>query len=441
MLLIPAFLRTPPAIPYQGEPASHHAQFQYWRYRILGSMTGGYAIFYFCRKNLSAAFPVFSEATGITKTDMGLILAAHGLVYGLSKFSSGMLADKSNGRYFMALGLAMSALMNIGFGLAHLQWVFGLFWILNGLFQGAGVPPCARLLTQWFHKRESGFAWGIWNASHQIGGACILVLAAYLAQNYGWQSAFLVPAGIALTVAGLLMFLLRDGPESLGLPSIFEIKGEQEPASQTGSTENIWQVLVRYVIKHPVIWVVCFANLFVYIVRIGFLDWGVTFLKQGRGLELQTASYLVAVFEVAGLLGAFASGWISDRFSRGRRGPTAIVFMALLVLSLAIFWQLPVSNLWLLGALMFLIGFFVYGPQMLVAVVAARVAGRQGAGTAVGMTGLFGYLGYILSVMISGIIADSVYKWDGAFLFFLVAGGIGLLLFFVAARFWEREQA
>lgn len=91
-------------------------RFQYWQTRtILATMTG-YALFYFVRKNFSLAMPGMEVELGITKTSLGLFLTLNGLIYGLSRFCHGLLADRLNARYFMATGLALCALANFVFG-------------------------------------------------------------------------------------------------------------------------------------------------------------------------------------------------------------------------------------------------------------------------------------------------------------------------------------
>src|SRR3989339_882966 len=76
-------------------------RYKYWRTRVLYSTIVGYALFYFVRKNLSIAMPAIEADLGITKTDLGLFLTLHGVLYGVSKFANGFLADRANPRYFM----------------------------------------------------------------------------------------------------------------------------------------------------------------------------------------------------------------------------------------------------------------------------------------------------------------------------------------------------
>src|SRR4051812_14708904 len=154
------------------QPATHvEARYRHYRPRILFWSLAGYAIFYFVRKNLPIAMPVMEEKLGITKVSLGLFLTLHGVLYGVSKFIHGFVGDRVNARWFMVIGLFLSAIMNVCFGLGHAVITLGIFWLLNGWFQGMGFPPCARLLTHWFSPRELATKMSIWNMSHGLGAA------------------------------------------------------------------------------------------------------------------------------------------------------------------------------------------------------------------------------------------------------------------------------
>src|SRR4051812_40773417 len=107
----------PSAHPLQ-DPAQIKRKYLHWRIRMLSGLFLGYAVFYFVRVNLSVASPKMIEELGISKTDLGWIFSALSMTYGLSKFLSGIMADRSNIRYFMAIGLFFSAICNIFFGLS-----------------------------------------------------------------------------------------------------------------------------------------------------------------------------------------------------------------------------------------------------------------------------------------------------------------------------------
>ena len=118
-------------------------EFSYWQRRILIAAIVGYALYYFVRKNLSVAMPVMEQELGISKSQLGLFLTAHGLLYGVSKFVNGIIGDRVNARWFMPLGLVICGVINMLFGLSTSVLAFGLLWAANGWFQGIGFPPCA----------------------------------------------------------------------------------------------------------------------------------------------------------------------------------------------------------------------------------------------------------------------------------------------------------
>lgn len=411
-------------------------KYTHLRRQMMVSMLIGYAAFYLVRKNFSMAMPSFLGELNYTKTDLGIILSLFSILYGVGKFLNGMLADRSNPRFFMALGLFAAAIMNLFFGLSSGLWTLGIFWLLNAWFQSMGWPPCARMLTHWYAPKELGTMWGIWNSSHQVGGAAILILAGYLIPNYGWRSAFFIPAIIAILAALYLVATLRDTPQSQGLPSIEEYKGEVLHHVEE-KEENLREILKNHILTNKMLWIVCLANMFVYIVRIGVLDWAPTFLVEAKNSSLEGAGWKVASFEISGIVGALAAGILSDKVFKGRRGPANVFFMIAVTICLILFWQVPPGYAWLDAFALFLVGFFIYGPQMLVGVAAADYASKHAAATATGLTGTFGYIGSAICGVGTGLIVDR-WGWDGGFAFFITCAVLGTLLF---ALTWSKRSA
>lgn len=413
-----------PAIPpaYHGEEEIADG-YRQWRRRILVATMIGYAVYYFVRKNLSFAMPAMQEEMGISKTDLGIFLTMHGLVYGVSRFVNGALADRSNARAMMAVGLFLSALMNIGFGLGSSVMTLGVFWVLNGWVQGMGFPPCARLMTHWFPPAVLASRMSVWNTSHSIGAGLTAVLCGYLA-SLGWRWCFLVPAVIALFGAVYLWMVLRDTPPSVGLP---EVAGTEvtENASQSQESKSF---LRRKVFGNPFIWIFALANFFVYIVRYGILDWGPTMLKEAKGYDISHAAGMVAAFEISGVVGMLLAGWLTDRVFGGRGGRVCLFCMILAGVSLWSFWNLPAE----LGALSIVSlcagGFFIYGPQALIGIAVANLATKRAAATAAGFTGIFGYASTVVSGWGMGLVVETA-GWNGGILLILGASAIGSLLF------------
>ncbi len=426
-----------PQIPPHA-PAEVDRLYRYWRVRVMYAMTTGYALYYFTRKNISMAAKPITDEFGFTNTQWGLVLSVATIVYALSKFLSGIIGDRANPRWLMAGGLALSALVNVAFGFGAGLTSFIVLWALNNLFQGAGSPPCFRLLTHWFSPKEIGRAWGVWNASHQIGGAVIAVWAGWLVSHYGWRAAFWAPAALCFVGAFWLFNRLTDSPEKLGLPpvEVYREGAAASPAGHAGDDGSFWGIFREHILGNPWVWVVSVANFFVYVVRIGILDWAPKYLVEAKHFSLKDAGFALSAFELAGIFGAYAAGWISDRLG-GRRGPVSVYFMILLVAAVGVLFFVPPGERLFMAGVFTAIGFFVYGPQMLIAVAAADFASKVAASSAVGLTGLLGYLGATLCGVGTGVLVDR-FGWDGALWLYGVSAVIGAGLL---ATTWTKTAA
>jgi len=423
-----ARLDLPPVSDAIRDPAEIDRMYRYWRLRVMYSMTTGYALYYLVRKNLSMAAKSIMDEFGFSNTQWGLVLSCATVVYALSKFLSGIIGDRANPRYLMAGGLLLSALVNLFFGFAAGLGSFVVLWAFNNLFQGAGSPPCFRLLTHWFSPNEIGRAWGIWNASHQIGGALIAIGAGYLVTHHGWRAAFWTPAVICIIGAFWLLNRLTDSPESLGLPAVEVYReGAQSVASVSSVGRGpFWGIFQEHILTNKWVWIVSFANFFIYVVRIGLLDWAPKYLVEAKGFSLKDAGVSLSVFEIAGIFGAYAAGWISDKLG-GRRGPVSVFFMVLLLVAVIQMFFVPAGQRVTMALLFGAMGFFVYGPQMLVAVAAADFATKVASSSAVGLTGLLGYLGASVCGVGTGLLVDA-YGWNGAIWLYAVSALIGGVL-------------
>src|SRR5438309_8383972 len=105
----------PPVTPIT-DPQVIDREYRRWRLRVMYSMTTGYALFYFVRKNMSMATKAITDEFHFTNTQWGAVLSSATIVYAFSKFLSGVVGDRANPRYLLAFGLLLSALVNLVFG-------------------------------------------------------------------------------------------------------------------------------------------------------------------------------------------------------------------------------------------------------------------------------------------------------------------------------------
>ena len=403
--------------------------YRYWRLRTFFGIYVGYAFYYFSRKSFSFAMPAMQEALGMNKFELGLLGSVLYVSYGFSKFLSGMLGDKSNPRYFMSIGLILTGIFNLCFGLSSAWWAFAVFWGLNGCFQGWGPASCAKLLTHWYSQSERGRWWGFWNTSLNVGGILITYLVSSCVYYLGWRSALYIPGVLCILIGFFIMNRLRDTPQSLGLPPIEKFRNDY-PKAQAASEKgefSVKEILLKYVIRNRLMWILGGAYFFIYVIRTGINDWSMFYLIETKGYTHLQAGVCVSWFEIGGALGGLAAGWISDSVFKSRRAPANILF-TLGIFGLLFAFRLFISPFQILDiCFIFLFGFFIFGPQMLIGVAAAELSHKRAAATANGFVGSFAYLGAAFAGGPLGAITK-YWGWNGFFIALISCALVAILL-------------
>lgn len=435
------FLRPAPHI--EPLPADQvDATYKRLRIQVFMGIFLGYAAYYLTRKVFSIAMPYLSEQ-GFSMTELGFALSAISVSYGISKFVSAWISDRSNARVFLPLGLTLSAIICLLMGIfpvfTSTVTIMFVMLFLNGWFQGMGWPPSGRILVHWFSVSERGTATSIWNCAHNVGGGLMAPLAVagagmFAAIGFGvgdYGGVFILPALVAILVAVVAYLLMRDTPQSCGLPPI-EVWRDDYPTKEKKTFEReltVKEILFKYVLNNKWVWIIAFANIFVYVVRYGVSDWAPTFLSQEKGFDMSQSGWAYFLYEWAGIPGTLLCGWISDKVFKGRRGPAGVVFMIGVTIAVLAYWFNPPGNPTIDMICLIAIGFLIYGPVMLIGLQALESVPKKAAGTAAGLTGLFGYLGgSVAASALMGILIDN-YGWNAGFTMMVAGCIISTILF------------
>ena len=408
-----------PAKPIERIPKEKiSAAYKKYRIQVFISIYFGYLLYYFVRSNFVFAKDYLLEL-GFSKTQVGFVASALGFAYGISKFVMGNVSDRSNARYFLAIGLILSGIVNLFLpNTSNVILMFTLMF-LNGWFQGMGWPPCGRIMTHWFSDKERGVKMAIWNTAHNLGGGLIASGALCGVSLFSsWKGIFYLPAIIAIVGGFIYIILARDTPQSVGLPPIEEFKNDypevQKSLKNAEAEMSGKEILFKYVLNNKFLWCIAIANIFVYLVRYGVINWAPTYLKEMRGFSIHESSVAFALFEYAAIPGTIIIGWISDHIFHGRRAPIGIICMIGVAIATIIYWQS--TNPFSINCALASIGALIYGPVMLIGVSALDLVPKKAAGTAAGFTGLFGYMGgQVLAEVATGAVVDK-FSWDGGFI-------------------------
>ena len=309
---------------------------------------------------------------------------------------------------------------------------------LIGWFQGMGWPPSGRVMTHWFSQHERGTKMSIWNVAHNVGGALIGPMAAVGMAWFGsWQAGtFWFPAIVALVIVVIAYLLIRDTPQSCGLPPIEQYRNDYPPnySAQSEVELTAKEIFFKYVLSNKILWYIAIANAFIYLVRYGVLDWAPTYLKEVKGYDIKEIGWAYFSYEFAAIPGTIFCGWLSDKVFKGRRAITTMIYMAAVAIFVFVYWEFSKTPL-MDSICLIAIGFLIYGPVMLIGVHALDLAPKKAAGTAAGFTGFFGYFfGTALFANIGlGYVVQNL-GWNWNFIVLLVACALAFIFIGFTAK-------
>jgi sugar phosphate permease len=406
------------------------------RIGVFLSILLGYSCYYLTRNSLTFTAPamVATPGLGLDITSIGVITSIFPLCYGCSKFVSGVVGDVLSPSIMLGGGLIATGLVNLAFGASSTLPFFCVLWAMNGILQGFGAPSCAKILTSWFAAKERGTYWGMWNIAHNLGGFVAPILAGTAARTLGWNWGLWTPGLIALFVGTVIVLTLKDSPEERGFEPV-EVVTLKVQENEEGAKTNLIQNLLYNVLSNPFIWGLAFTYFCVYVVRQGITSWSVFYLIKEKGvIDAGAAAVRVSGLELGGLLGSLIAGRISDWYiatsSGGSVGKRVQIVMAYLVgvaFMLLSFRAIPAGHPVIQAIIVFMIGFFLYGPQMLIGLCGAEIVGRRSVGASEGFLGWIAYLGAANAGVPLSLLVQS-YGWDAFFAALISACVLAILL-------------
>jgi MFS transporter, OPA family, sugar phosphate sensor protein UhpC len=436
------FFATGPDLPVITDQNRIDAEFRKHRLRVMVAITLGYGLIYTCRLALGVVKKPLIDAGVFTPVELGLIGSALYYAYAVGKLTNGFLADHANMKRFLAFAFALTALCNLAMGFNTALWLAIVIWGLNGWFQSFGAPGGVVAMTAWCSNRERGRAYGIWSTAHSIGEGLTFIGVGTLVAVLGWRFGFFGPAIIGLLAAAAMYWLVQDRPRTMGLPTVNEWKNDFYTEKPKPGIKSVLGLQLS-ILKIPAIWVLCLSAATIYVTRYAINSWGILYLQEDRGMSLPMAGTMLMISTVAGIAGAVSYGFISDKVFGARRPPANLLFALIEIAGLLIIFFGPNTiPVLILGMVMFGLGLTGLVTS-LGGLFAVDIAPKRVAGAAMGVIGIFSYIGAGLQEHVSGVlieqgmtVAGDVRTYDfGPVIWFWVASSVVSML--LAASLWR----
>lgn len=366
-----------------------------------------YGAFYFCRTNISAAVPglqapVAEGGMGFNGEQVGLILASLKITYGLGQLLNGQLSERVSPRLLLTFGMFGSAALNIVFGLGTGFYFLLFVWAMNGYCQALGWTPCVRVVGNWIPPYRRGKAIGLIGTGYQLTLGLTYVVAGQAADYLGWRGAMYVPS-VILAVAGIVMLLsLRESPSEQESAEVADIAKLPSESIAPRLTTSLWENIVL-TLSNRALWLLGISLGLLNACRYGFLDWGLSHLTEVQESGVGTAALKYVVLPVGAIAGSYVAGWATDRFFGSRRGPVICILLFLLGALTIAYESVAQTSVGATVLLLGVIGFCIYGPQvLLVGTAPADLARRGTSAAAAGFVNFLGYMGAAAGDVVTG---------------------------------------
>lgn len=408
---------SPPSVSFKGNDEEVQKRYKRLRLSSFLAATIGYSLYYVCRTSLNVVKKPILESGALDAAQLGIIGSVLLFSYAIGKFVNSFLADHSNIKRFMATGLIVSTAANfivgiLGFAETSTAAIstfvffiaFAVMWGINGWSQAMGAAPAIISLSRWFPLKERGTYYGFFSASHNLGEFQSFIFVGAIVGLFGWQWGFIGSSVAGVIGILVIIFFLHDSPQSKGLPAVEVLANE---TTDTNTKKQTTSEIQKAVLRNPLVWILALSSAFMYISRYAINGWGVLFLQEAKGYTLATATQVISINALLGIIGTVFSGWISDKLFKGNRNTPAFLFGVLNTISLCLFLYCG-NNVYLNMFSMVLFGTAI-GVQIcfLGGLMAVDIVPRNASGAALGIVGIASYIGAGIQDIASGWLIDS----------------------------------
>lgn len=393
--------------------------FRRYQWRVLGAAMFCYLFYYTGRQTFGFAIPGIREEFGVGNTEVGIISGALLWAYAGGQFINGNLADKFGGRRTMTIGAVLSCALNWLLSFSAGIRMVGVSWGLNGYVQALGWPSGSHVISNWWHSRERGKAFGFYTFAAGMASVLAYVTSVLIVDTWGlgWRWIFRLPV-LLMLVGGIAFFLIaRNRPEDVGYESPHIDTDNQVNRQEDTSVDRY-----KAVLRRPALWVAGLSIGLLNAARYGLLVWVPVYF-----LATETPLWISVTLPVGMAIGALSNGILSDKFFGSNRSRAIFTFLALATLAAVAMYLVPRETYILPVVALFATGFLVYGPQSSFWALCPDMVGAARAGTAVGVLDFFAYVIAGIGEPVIGYVLDATGNVSLVFAIVAMCCGLGAI--------------
>ena len=372
-------------------------------WRMLGWLLLAQILVALVGRGIAPLSPFIAEDLGLTNAQVGLLPSALFAGQMLVSIPSGLLVDRMGTKKLLFIVCLMLGASYMVATLLESYVLILLCIVLGGMAYGTMHPVTNRGILYWFPQRRRGMAMGIKQMGITFGSALAAIVLLPIAIGSGWRIA-MVGACLLLILAGALSYV-----------NYKERSIQQKEGSE--SAKSLF-VQVMDVAKNRSLVIISLVALIINGSQMSLNIYLLFYVGNELLFGLAIAGTMFVLSEVGGSVGRVVWGTISDTFFGGSR--FAVMFILTIIGfggSLSMTFLEPTTPVWLLGLLIFILGFAVSGFNGLWMNIATELTPPEKAGLASGFSLTIGSVGVIVFPPVFGMISDINHSFIASWMF------------------------
>lgn len=284
------------------------------RWYIGGMLFLSTVINYIDRQTLNVLGPYLKTDYQWTNTDFAWLIIAFRIAYAFGQTAAGRFLDWVGTRKGLSISVAFYSVVAMLTSLASGFWSFASFRFLLGAGEAGNWPGATKAVSEWFPKRESGWAVALFDSGSSIGGAIAPFLVLWVYHTFGsWRPVFLVTGTLGFFWL-LLFYSFYRKPEEHPRLSAEEreyILTERADAGASSVQKEAPPLSYRTLLSIPQTWGYILGKALTDPVWFFITDWFAIYLVS-RGYKLEESLLAFWVPFLAADIGNFAGGGFSS---------------------------------------------------------------------------------------------------------------------------------
>jgi MFS transporter, ACS family, hexuronate transporter len=379
------------------------------RWYIGGLLFLSTVINYIDRQTLSVLAPFIKEEYRWSNTDFALLIIAFRIAYAFGQTASGRLLDRIGTRRGLSLAVAFYSLAAMLTSLATGLRSFAFFRFLLGAGESANWPGATKAVSEWFPKRESGWAVALFDSGSSIGGAIAPFLVLWAYHSFGsWRPAFIITGSLGFIWLILFRWLYRRPEEHPRLSDEERqdiMANRADKSTESGTSKRL---SYRTLLSLPQTWGIIIGKTLTDPVWFFITDWFAIYLV-AKGFKLENSLLAFWVPFVAADIGNFAGGGLSSYLIKRGWPVGAARKLVVVICGLGMTLLIPTAftNSFHWIVICFAISTLTYAAlSTMVLNLPADIYPTGSVASVSGMSGTGAGLGTIAATFITGVVAD-----------------------------------